>query len=236
MRTFKGLLLSLFIGSFLLILALSDVHPVVYKKGNRLNVLASSLNILSKPSISGKKIGNIPYGARITVLKKTQKAYTSEGIKGHWVKVKYGKRTGYIFDGYLTKLPAPPRNCKGLKHYADRKLGRIGKQRKVVFDGNRNSDAYHVIYWQKYRYNTILGEEEGYESFGTILSFKNISMEKAFLIGRLWVKGLKNKPFAVQSNGTVEIELKGKYCHSCNCGIRIEKDSKGLHLVHWSGC
>ncbi len=83
MKTFKWLMLNLFSGSIILILALSESYSVVYKKADKLNVLASSLNMRAKPSIKSKKIGEIPYGARVIVLKKTKSAYKSEGIKGH---------------------------------------------------------------------------------------------------------------------------------------------------------
>ncbi len=209
MKRFKWLMLSLFSGSIILILALSEGHTVVYKKGNRLNVLATSLNMWSKPSIKSKKIGRVPYGARVTVLKKTKKTYKSEGIKGHWVKVKYGKRKGYIFDGYLTKLPAPPKDCKSLKHYADSKLGKIGKNHKNVLNDKEGEN--HIRYWQQYKYNAKIEIHQFYEDRETSLILKNVTTEEVFLIARLCedfqTGRFRTKKFSTNSKGEVYIEI-----------------------------
>ncbi|MEO1258534.1 MAG: hypothetical protein AAFZ15_07045 [Bacteroidota bacterium] len=37
-------------------------------------------------------------------------------LKGHWVQVKYGNETGYVFDGYLSRLPA-------MKYVSKKKVG-----------------------------------------------------------------------------------------------------------------
>ncbi len=228
MKTFKWLMLSLFSGSIILILTLSQGHTVVYKKGNRLNVLATSLNMRAKPSIKSKKIGRVPYGARATVLKKMKNTFKSEGIKGHWVKVKYDKRIGYIFDGYLTRLPAPPKNCKSLKHYADSKLGKVGKEHKKV------KDQLNYSSWQNYKYNAKIEFErwwsEDVEGHSTILILKNITLEEAFLIGRLCLfdpyanknqlTQFREKPFSKNSEGNIETYLE-------NTVLDIKKDSKG---------
>ncbi len=57
MKTFKWLMQSLFSGSIVLILVLSGGHTVVYKKGHRLNVLDSSLNTRTQPSVKPNNIG-----------------------------------------------------------------------------------------------------------------------------------------------------------------------------------
>jgi len=71
--------------------------------------IASTLNVRSEPSIKGKVLGSIPYGKEVNILKKTVIPYTSEGIKGVWVKVSLkGNLSGYIFNGYLITVPPPP--------------------------------------------------------------------------------------------------------------------------------
>ncbi len=236
MKRLKWLALGLFAGSFILILALSGGYTVVYKKGNRLNVLATSLNMSSKPSIKAKMIAKIPYGTKVEVIRKTRKAYKSEGIAGHWVKVAYGKkRTGYIFDGYLTKLPVPPKNCKGLKHYADSKLGKTGKlHKKDLSRVEKGVKIIETITWQNYRHNAVLKHEsygvnqsdEGYTE--KTLKIKNISMEEGFLIGRLCIKGFRNKVLKVNSKREIYIEKEEVLGVSY---LRIKKDKKGYILI-----
>lgn len=225
MKKLKWLILNLFSGIITLMLVLSS-YAVNYKKGDKLNVLASSLNMRNKPSIKAKKTGRVPYGAKITALETSTKSFTSEGIKGHWVKVKYGKRIGYIFDGYLTKLPAPPKNCKGFKHYANSKLGKIGKKQTKKVQKKRE---IYINSWQNYKYNAILEESESYEMetdngySDTILKLKNISMEEAFLIGRLCSQDFRNKAFKVNSKGKINLEKKEALGISY---LRIEKGKK----------
>ncbi|GMT50062.1 MAG: hypothetical protein IEMM0008_1601 [bacterium] len=229
MKTFKGLMLTLFSGSIILILALSNGYTVVYRKGNRLNVLASSLNMRAQPSIKAKKVRKIPYGARVIVLEKTKSAFKSEGIKGHWVKVKYGKRIGYVFDGYLTKRPVPPKNCKGLKHYADSKLGKIGKKPKKIYERHKGTDAYNAKYVQHYKQNSAKIEiEEGYEWYSVALTLKNISVEEAFLIARMCGKfysaeHFRNKPYILNAKGQLKIIEEGYMA----LGLTIHKTLKG---------
>ncbi len=235
MKTFKWLTLSLFVGS-ILILALSEGYTVAYKNSDRMYVLASSLNMRSQPSVKARKIATIPLGARVKVIKKTNKAYQSEGIKGHWVKVKYGKRIGYLFDGYLSKLPAPPKNSKSLKHYADSKLTKIGQEQKKVIEGKMDSKnpkdniyPYHAKFLQKYKYNAKLQTEFMYdpraiEVTSYTLIIKNISLEEGFLIGRLCRAGdksFRNKAFKVNNSGTVELEGERGL-------LKVKKDSKGF--------
>lgn len=68
----------------------------------------SGLNMRQAPSTSGAKILKLPYGAKVKIQENTSKKLTFEGIKGHWVKIKYNDQTGYIFDGFMCPLPGPP--------------------------------------------------------------------------------------------------------------------------------
>ncbi len=226
---------SLFLGSIILMLTLSEGYTVVYNNGNRLNVLASSLNMRFKPSIKAKMMVKIPYGAKVKIIQKTRKAYKSEGIKGHWVKVSYGKRTGYIFDGYLTKLPVPPKHCKDLEHYADSKLGKIGKlHKKDLRRTEKGEKIYEIVTWQNYRYNAVLmyessGVEETDLGFTEkTLKIKNISMEEGFLIGRLCTKDFRNRVFKVNPKREIYFE---KEMDLGTGHLRIKKDKKGYILI-----
>ncbi|MFK8004975.1 MAG: SH3 domain-containing protein [Saprospiraceae bacterium] len=91
-----------------------------YKKGDTLNVWAKSgLNMREGPGTGFPKMKKLEYGDQVqvidqqlhskslslTILKKN-KRHNQFKLNGHWVKVKIGKREGYVFDGYLSRLPA----------------------------------------------------------------------------------------------------------------------------------
>jgi uncharacterized protein YgiM (DUF1202 family) len=91
-----------------------------YEWGDTLHVWATSgLNMREEPGTDFPKIKKLEYGNQVqvidnqlhskslslTILKKNKK-HNQFKLKGHWVKVKIGKREGYVFDGYLSRLPA----------------------------------------------------------------------------------------------------------------------------------
>jgi len=81
-----------------------------YTPGDNLYVLAiSGLNLREKADINGKLAVKVPYGSELTVLKDTAKpvVFSFDNIDGHWVYADYKGKKGYIFDGYLSTLPAP---------------------------------------------------------------------------------------------------------------------------------
>ncbi|NPV01639.1 MAG: SH3 domain-containing protein [Brevinematales bacterium] len=104
----KKVLLSLFflsVSSYLF-----GEAPVWYAPGDKLTVLApSGLNLREKADINGKLVIKVPYGGKLTVLKDAAKpvVFSFDNIDGHWVYADYAGKKGYIFDGYLSTLPAP---------------------------------------------------------------------------------------------------------------------------------
>ena len=90
-----------------------------YKKGDTLHVWATSgLNMREGPGTDFPKMKKLDYGDKvqviddylrstplnITVIKKSQKS-AAYVMKGHWVRVIIGSQEGYVFDGYLSRLP-----------------------------------------------------------------------------------------------------------------------------------
>lgn len=69
----------------------------------------SGLSVRNKPSLTGKKIGKLPYMSQITILETTKESLTinddEKVIKGHWVKINDNAsndwNSGYVFNGFL---------------------------------------------------------------------------------------------------------------------------------------
>lgn len=94
-----------------------------YQPGDSMYVWAKSgLKMRAAPDLKGDKILTIPYGTKVKIdsyqealpavkvrVVKAQKIegmeYKSFYLKGHWCRVIYLDTVGYIFDGYLSKMP-----------------------------------------------------------------------------------------------------------------------------------
>ena len=163
---------------------------------------------------SGKRILTIPYGAAVKLLKETDIPCRKEGMKGHWVQVAFNGNTGYIFDRYLTRLPAPPINCETLVQYADTYFKKKGKPIIKKFEANQDYDTYHVRTTQNYSGGIKIERDSRYESNSNNLVLKGVTLEEAFLIGRLCFseeekylnKPLRTHPFE-KNRGRVEIVI-----------------------------
>ncbi len=227
--------LSVLLFSILAIIYHSKVYPIDnYKVNQRLNVLASSLNMRNSPSIKAKIIRSIPYGARVRVLSKTRNRYLSNGIKGYWVEVLYKNKAGYIFDGYLTRFPVPHKTCKSLKQYVNKGFTKIDNKPIKIIDPYKSTDSHYSKYMQRYKGAKLI-VEEGYEYGYEILIIKGISLEEAYLIAKLSYsnsilyinKAIKKSSFSLNSKGEVYIKAGINGTQS----VKIRKNSKGYTYI-----
>ncbi|GMW03267.1 MAG: hypothetical protein AMXMBFR84_44010 [Candidatus Hydrogenedentota bacterium] len=75
-----------------------------YASGTELYVSATALALRKQPSNDATRIHYIPQGDKVVVLPDGHDPLPVEfeGIKGHWLHVKHGYHSGYVFDGFLT--------------------------------------------------------------------------------------------------------------------------------------
>ena len=110
-----------------------------FKDNETLNVWAASgLNMRDKPDAKAAKVATIPYGTKVTVqanigIKIPFEVEEFKGfiVKGYWLLVKYGNTEGFVFDGFLSRLPAPKSNKRedtALEIYLEKEIGKIGTQ------------------------------------------------------------------------------------------------------------
>ena len=206
-------------------LAVSN-FAVIYKSGDRLRVLSSSLAFRDNPSFKGKLNWVIPYGHKIKVVRKTGKVLTIEGIRGQWVEVIHQGQKGFVFDGYLSQLPAPPFKCESYRQYGEKKLGKIGRVKTTVVRGHmddkdpsKNKYPYEGKNLQKFGRNAwieshFIYDPQGIEVTITRFYLDKVSLEEGFLIARhcgsqgmTGAKGLinpfKDMPFKKNIRGEV---------------------------------
>ena len=92
--------------------ATNPSHFVNYLQGETLNVFATSgLKLRTAANLKSDVVTVIPYGEAVTVLNHfdlaTAKQQRIDWIDGLWIYVGYGNFEGYVFDGYLSRLPIP---------------------------------------------------------------------------------------------------------------------------------
>lgn len=93
-----------------------------YAFGDSIFVWAFNLDMYENPNPDAKIVGAIPYGSAVVIVddsigkvaykykalesKTFAYGYTSPlfYLEGFWVKVNFGGMSGYVFDGYLSKL------------------------------------------------------------------------------------------------------------------------------------
>lgn len=75
-----------------------------------------NLNIREYPGISGNRViytirpnDTDPYQSNVEVIAMTEEVETIDGIKDHWLKVKYKDYIGWIFGGYATAERGGPK-------------------------------------------------------------------------------------------------------------------------------
>lgn len=75
----------------------------------------SGLNLRNQPNTQGAKITKVPFKGVLTVVDSIKgisylDTLTKDKnhpllIKGNWIKVAYKNDTGYVFDGYISRIP-----------------------------------------------------------------------------------------------------------------------------------
>ena len=67
----------------------------------------SGVSLHKNNSADSKILYIIPFNSKINLIE--QKVYindmvTVKGIPGNWIKVQYGNKLGYVFDGFLSEI------------------------------------------------------------------------------------------------------------------------------------
>ncbi len=62
-----------------------------------------SLTVRSKPSVKGKKIGNLDHGSLVKVIKYVGNWQTIGGKRAHWAKIQFNNKRAYVFSAHLKK-------------------------------------------------------------------------------------------------------------------------------------
>lgn len=198
---------------------------IYYKKGDILNVLAlSGLNLREEPSVGSKSIVKVNCGESVEVLELPSVKFTFEKINGYWLKVKYREKEGYIFDGYLSKYPAPENKGKEwdkISEYVEKQV-QVGKPVNsislIVTPPYDDYDSSEVEYIVEFKGNIYIHSISGYENRTEKFYLPDVRLSEARIIGLL-CGGIqaqdKTKPYYFyverDQNGHIYIEFDVAY-------------------------
>jgi hypothetical protein len=175
-----------------------------FKESETLNVWAiSGLNMRDKSDAKATKIAAIPYGSKVIVqpnigIKVPFEVEEFKGfiVKGYWLLVKYGDTEGFVFDGFLSRLPAPIPTEQDLAivTYLHQQIKEVGKKydiqigegsgHRLLLPTEKYDEKFISGFKQKYAYNILY---EVYESQGAA-SYKIVSSDLTIYEGYILIK------------------------------------------------
>jgi hypothetical protein len=65
----------------------------------------SGLRLRDSASETGAVVATIPYGEKIKILSNESRIDTLYGLQGSWSKVEWNQKSGYVFNGFLSRYP-----------------------------------------------------------------------------------------------------------------------------------
>ncbi len=159
----------------------------MYHKGDELFVHApSGLKLRATPD--GDAIVTVPYGSKLKVLSDRimKPSKIVDGLNGCWAKVDFDGKTGFIFDGYLSFLPAAKAYHGELINYCRDTFTRVTDMlisSVDICDDEQEEVPTSTVQIFSYKgHNIVYTKYEDYFSTDETVSITGISNEEAYLI------------------------------------------------------
>jgi len=161
----------------------------LYKPGDKLYVYSrEGLSLREEADPKGKLILVASYGDEVTVVadSKPRIAFTSSNIPGAWVKVKYHDLSGYLFNGFLSRLKpmpvtTPDTELEAFKMY-------LKDQFKLQKETKTPPASMYVEYDKLELANGVSYEHKIYEggaSITTKFPVTSFTFQEVFLLARI---------------------------------------------------
>ena len=186
----KLLVLIIICTHSLMSLAIGD-----YQKGEKVYVWAASgLKMRNEAAIKSQVLQTLDYGVEVEIsddsikqkvfeanVPKTDTLKGNWALKGHWVKIKFKEKGGYVFDAYLSKMLPFKRNTQ---HFFETKVDYLqrvyGKPKHKSYKTKKQNFEFENddFYYQK---DIIRYEVYGDGCFDHAIEIPNISLEEAYL-------------------------------------------------------
>jgi len=159
----------------------------------------SGLKIRSAPNLNGQVLTVIPFGERVEVIGKSSIEERIEWMSGNWIKVNYQGIEGYVFDGFVSKLPVPSFNFE-LTSDDSEVIYPLISWTQYRFEENQKSDTLirnnTEVITQYYNGNVSLKREESQYHFKATLKMEHVEISEAYnLIRSMFLTKQERKAF-----------------------------------------
>lgn len=167
----------------------SSTFSKAYKPGSKLYVHAlQGLSLRANSDLKAKVIEVIPFGAEVEVIPDTKPKVpiTNSNISGTWVKVKRGANSGYLFDGFLSRLKSM--DLPKQERYPHELIDYLKSMYKVKSETDKSSDPIYIEYHNIEFTNGVSYDSKSYEggvSVNVNFPAKVITFQELYLLGRL---------------------------------------------------
>lgn len=184
--------------------------------------LLDGANLKSKPADKSKTIATIPYGTIVKPVKidGEPKGFTVDfntaalkepyQLKGKWIKVAFNGKQGYLFDGYLSTMPALEKDDHGFVEpedaYLKRNYGVLKITKRIPKKGTKETRIY-------YKNGAITTETSSDGCIDHKLILKNVSLDEAMLFEKV----LHKDADAAQNIKVSEMKSVGVKISSYDC-------------------
>lgn len=225
-----------------------------FKDGETLYIWATSgMNLRQKPDAKSAKITTIPLGSKVIVQPNVGaiipfevEAFKDFTVKGYWLLVKYENTEGYVFDGFLSKLPAPisGKEEDGIETYLDKNLGKIGNKYDVkIWDEKLNQSRPALsselfdkekmeAYKQKYKQNTSYAYSSGEGGSGITIELSNVSLYEGYFLLKTYMYDPESQVFSFnKEKKSIHLDMKEE---GAGCSYDVQK--KGNKIIIDGGC
>lgn len=116
-------------------------ESIVKPPGTYYVLAPSGLNLRATSSPGSQKLLTIPYGGKIELLASAAISdMMVDNFPGGMAKVRYGEQEGYVFDGYISRFPAPEQR-QDVKKYVEKI--RDNRQGVMYENCTRDYDGYY---------------------------------------------------------------------------------------------
>ena len=241
---------------FISILLLQAINTMAqtsrFKDNETLNVWATSgLNMRDKPDAKATKLAAIPYGAKVVVqpnigvkIPFEVEEFKGFTVKGLWLLVKYGDKEGFVFDGFLSRLPAPNNDGKeSLDNYLNKKIGKISAKNTLVWDETTNSsrslkqgekyekNSNFNWYDQKFNFNILFEYRQSEVTSYTIIS-SDLTQYEGYVFVKTYFFDAESDVFTFnKKDKSIQMTQKEP---SMGCSFYVTK--KGNKIIIGGGC
>lgn len=208
----------------------------------------SGLNMRKSPNLNSKKITTIPYGESVKIIEKNtissilkvslqpeisfdKGKIPAIQIEGNWTKVRYKDKIGYVFDGFLSKLPALKIEIDTLKN----KVKQPTIKEKFDEWASRSFIKFKTITDKAiiYKNGITTSFEVSPDSAETTDVFPNISLDKILLFYNVLLRVEYLNQDKSNDNDIWIIEKKNKYIFKFrnNPYADITLEQKGTSVI-----